>query len=152
MAKQDKPTSAMLRKLPSVDTLLKEPDLDRTYYWTVQAIDNSFCASPFAPEQSFTLTVLGETPDLPTQYRLFQNFPNPFNPQTTITFDLPRSCTVRLFLYNVLGEKVCQLVQQQYAAGRHRYILDATNLASGLYFYKLKADRFEQIHKMLIIK
>lgn len=89
---------------------------------------------------------------IPSSYTLEQNFPNPFNPITTIEFTLPYSGFVTLKIYNLLGEEVAMLFSEKLVAGKYKYDWDASGLASGTYFYKLKAGQFSQARKMLLIR
>lgn len=86
--------------------------------------------------------------DIPT---LQQNYPNPFNPETTITFWLPKRSSVRLGVYNLLGEKVIDIVNGIREAGINRVILDANNLASGIYLYHLDAGLYHDTKKMVVL-
>ena len=81
---------------------------------------------------------------IPTSYALQANYPNPFNPTTTIRYDLPEVADVRLVVFDVLGRGVAELVNGQKPAGRHEVVWDATGWASGVYFYHLKAGGFVQ--------
>ena len=90
--------------------------------------------------------------ELPTRFLLEQNYPNPFNPTTTIRYQLPRAAHVSLTVYDALGRRVMELVNADQAPGVHSVQLDASRLASGIYFYRLKAGSFEQIRKMLLAK
>lgn len=85
-------------------------------------------------------------------FRLRQNYPNPFNPVTTIEFSLPSSAEVILAVYNLLGEKVATLVSEKLPAGNHRLRWEASSLAGGLYFYRLKTARFSDTKKLLLLK
>jgi len=89
---------------------------------------------------------------LPDNYYLDNNYPNPFNPSTVISFGLPRLSNVSLSVYNILGQKVSTLVDSQLGAGYHSYEWNANKAASGVYFYQLKADDFTATHKMLLLK
>lgn len=93
---------------------------------------------------------------LPEQYELEQNYPNPFNPTTRITFDLPSSGHVELSVYNVLGEKVDQLIDDQLPAGRHSISwvpeADGKAMPSGVYFYRLSTHEITLARKMLLLK
>ena len=89
---------------------------------------------------------------LPKEFALMQNFPNPFNPTTTIRFAVPVAGMVSLKVYNVLGQEVATLVQGERPAGTYDAMLDASRLASGLYLYRLTAGTFSQVKKMLLIK
>ncbi len=85
-------------------------------------------------------------------YKLAQNYPNPFNPGTQITFTLPERATVKLSVYNLLGEEVATLVDGVRNAGVHEIPFTATSLPSGMYFYTLKAGQFSETRKMVLMK
>ncbi len=89
---------------------------------------------------------------LPTEYALQQNFPNPFNPTTTIRYQLPAAGQVTLNVYNALGQKVAELVNRNQQAGYYRVQINAQHFASGVYFYKLVSGKFVQMRKMLLLK
>ena len=89
---------------------------------------------------------------VPAEFALVQNFPNPFNPVTTITYSLPLKTQVELVIYNTLGESVMQLVNEEKEAGKYSVKFDATNLPSGIYFYKLQAGSFVETKKMVLMK
>jgi hypothetical protein len=94
---------------------------------------------------------------LPTRFALEQNYPNPFNPATTISFALPERTHVILEVYNLLGQKVRTLVNQTLPAGIHSVVFDALddnggNVASGVYFYRLKAARWSRSMKMMLMR
>lgn len=90
---------------------------------------------------------------IPVNYELTQNYPNPFNPTTTIRFGLPEASRVSLKIYNTLGEEVSSVVENMdLQAGYHAYNFDAGNLTSGVYFYKIEANDFYEVRKMILIK
>jgi len=89
---------------------------------------------------------------IPTEYTLKQNYPNPFNPSTTIEFSIPKSEFVTLKIYNLLGQEVVTLVSDKLVPDHYKYIWDATNYSSGIYFYKLEAGSFIQVQKLILIK
>jgi len=89
---------------------------------------------------------------LPSDFSLAQNFPNPFNPTTTIEFDLPADTHVQLYVYNMLGQRVAMLLDQPERGGRHRVEFDGSGLPSGLYFYRLVTPGFTSTRKMVLIK
>ncbi len=90
---------------------------------------------------------------IPDKYSLEQNYPNPFNPSTTIEFSLPENVkTVKVTIYNVLGQKVAELVNGSMPAGKYQYQWDAKDLASGMYIYELRTDKFVSIKKMILLK
>ncbi|MGE5458514.1 MAG: T9SS type A sorting domain-containing protein [Methanococcaceae archaeon] len=85
-------------------------------------------------------------------YNLLQNYPNPFNPSTTINYTLEKPGMVTLRVYDVLGRLVSTLVNQSQSAGSHSVNFNASNLSSGIYFYKIDAGSFQSIRKMMLIK
>ena len=89
---------------------------------------------------------------LPTEYTLYQNFPNPFNPITTIKYDLPNAGEVSLIIYDILGRRVKQLVNDKQQPGRYEIKFDASNLASGVYIYQLITDKYINAKKMILLK
>jgi hypothetical protein len=89
---------------------------------------------------------------LPNEYVLEQNYPNPFNPTTTIEFSMPQSGMVNLAVYNILGEQVKALINEERTAGKHSVQFNANHLASGIYFYQLQAGSFTQTKKMILLK
>ncbi len=88
----------------------------------------------------------------PLAFSLDQNYPNPFNPTTTISFSLPESRLVKLSIYNVLGQEVFKLVDQNLSAGQYKYQFDAKSLESGVYYYKIQAGDYTSIRKMTLLK
>ena len=90
--------------------------------------------------------------EVPKEFYLYQNFPNPFNPSTHIRFDLAKSGLVTLNVYDVTGKKVTELVNEELSAGIHSVNFNASNLSSGIYFYKIEAPGFTSIKKMILVK
>ncbi len=90
--------------------------------------------------------------NLPSRYVLENNYPNPFNPSTVIQFELPASSRVKLDIYNILGQKVAELVNSKLAAGHYSYKFNAADLASGVYLYRLQAGNFVSTKKMILSK
>ncbi|MFH0881981.1 MAG: T9SS type A sorting domain-containing protein, partial [bacterium] len=94
---------------------------------------------------------------LPKRFALYPNYPNPFNPDTQIRFELPESVPVKLVIYNVLGQQVRSLVNRRMQPGSHTVMFDGRSndgipLASGVYFYRLEAGRFVKNRKMVLLK
>ena len=89
---------------------------------------------------------------VPDSYMLNQNYPNPFNPSTTIRYGLPQRSTVSLTVFNALGQRVRQLVNEEQEAGYHEVKFDGTGLASGVYFYRLRAGGFVETKKFLFLQ
>ena len=89
---------------------------------------------------------------IPNVNKLFQNYPNPFNPSTTIDFTLPKPEFVTLKVYNIIGEEVATVVNDKLQSGNHTYEFDGSNLASGVYLYRIQAGEFQDVKKMILIK
>ena len=89
---------------------------------------------------------------LPTSFMLVQNYPNPFNTTTTIEYSIPRSENVSIVIYNLLSEEVARLVKAEMPAGYHTATWNASNVSSGIYFYRLRAGDFVQTKKMVLLK
>ena len=89
---------------------------------------------------------------VPFSFQLEQNYPNPFNPVTTISYLLPSRSEVLLIIYNLLGEEIVRLVDEIQPTGLHRIIWDASDVSSGIYFYKIQAGDFVQTKKMVLLK
>jgi hypothetical protein len=87
-----------------------------------------------------------------TSYELSQNFPNPFNPSTTIQFALPQAAFVTLEVFNVVGERVDVLLSQELNSGKYNYEWNGLTLTSGVYFYRLQAGSFVETRKMILLK
>ena len=88
----------------------------------------------------------------PVDYTLQQNYPNPFNPVTIISYSLPVKSEVELVIYNALGEGVMQLENEEKEAGRYSVKFNATELTSGIYFYRLQAGEFVETKKMVLLR
>ena len=80
--------------------------------------------------------------NVPTVYELYQNYPNPFNPTTKIKYSVPKTSKVSLALFTILGEEIATLVNEEKTAGNYEVEFNASNLPSGVYFYRLQAGEF----------
>ena len=103
------------------------------------------------PSRIYTGTGESKTPII-RQFRLYQNFPNPFNPDTKIDFDLPEAAKVRLEVFNAIGQRVSVLVNDFRPSGRYHVLFNGTHLASGIYWYRLQVENKVQIKKMILLK
>jgi hypothetical protein len=129
------------------------------YYWRVKLASeaefeytNSFNLTPGSPTDA-----PGESDPLPGKFALSQNYPNPFNPSTTIEFALPRRSDVTVTVYNVLGQRVVTLVDDNLAIGNHRVdwngtAHDGSPVVSGIYFYRIATDAFTSTKKMVLLR
>jgi hypothetical protein len=97
-------------------------------------------------------TGIASSPNVPLEFSLGQNYPNPFNPSTVIRYGLPQQSHVLLDVYNVIGQKVATLVNENQQAGFHEVHFNGTSLPSGLYFYRLTSGGFVQTLKMVLTK
>lgn len=88
----------------------------------------------------------------PAEFALSAAYPNPFNPTTTISFDLPEASFVTLSVYSILGQQVAQLVNEQKSPGRYTVSFDASTLSSGIYLYRLQTDSFMETMQMTLVK
>ena len=89
---------------------------------------------------------------IPDKYSLEQNYPNPFNPSTTIEFAVPKEVQVNLSIYDILGARVKELKNEVLKPGYYEVEFNASDLASGVYFYRIKAGDFIQTKKMILLK
>jgi hypothetical protein len=92
--------------------------------------------------------------EIPHSFALHQNYPNPFNPETVIGFDLPRGAFVALKIYNLIGQEVATLVNNQLPAGTHSVKLNSAhlNLPSGVYLYRITAGDFVKTRKLVLLR
>ena len=103
---------------------------------------------------TFTVTSasIDGTDLIPEKFALYQNYPNPFNPVTTISFDLPKESDVKLMIYDLKGRVLVELVTGRMVAGSHSVVWDASEVASGVYIYKLTAGDKQLTKKMILLK
>ncbi len=104
------------------------------------------------PLVSSVTDVTADNNYLPTDYALYQNYPNPFNPTTKIKYEVPKTSVVTLRVYDTLGSEVQTLVNGEQPAGVYEVLFDASRLASGVYFYRLRTNGFVETKKMILIK
>jgi hypothetical protein len=96
--------------------------------------------------------VISGNSNLPLSHALFQNFPNPFNPVTTIKFNIPNNSYIKLSVFDVTGREIEQLINTELTPGEYSYQFNASNYSSGIYFYRLESGGFSETRKMVIIK
>jgi len=101
---------------------------------------------------SIITDVKNKKPIIPQSIEIGQNYLNPFNPTTTIKYELPRESKVQLIIYNVLGEKVAELVNAFQRVGSYKVEWNAGNFASGVYIYRIKAGDFISSKKLILLK
>jgi hypothetical protein len=156
--------------ITTTDYIYNQLEAYKTYYWKVKA-KNQRCWGEFSEVNTFNAIFVSvdDTKELPAKYLLAQNHPNPFNPSTTILFDLPVESYVMLKVFNILGKEVATLIDGRQEAGYKTIEFsaegvsasggNASTLASGIYFYRLDATSvhdpgksFTQVKKMLLMK
>ena len=129
--------------------------------WNIIATDGKYDVS--ATNGPFTLTIDGSKLDVnesdlvPASFALYANYPNPFNPTTTISYDLPEQTQVTLGIYDLLGKQIKTLVNQSQDAGNKIAVWDGTDnlgrqVSAGVYLYQIQAGDFSQTRKMLLLK
>ena len=114
--------------------------------WGTHVASASFGVAPVTQPQANTLEEVAHT------FALNANYPNPFNPSTVISFSLPTQSNTRLVVYNVIGQEVATLLNGMQSAGEHNVTFNASNLPSGVYYYKLEAAGTSQVQKMLLAR
>ncbi len=128
------------------------------FRYKVKAVDNTNKESIYSSEVSIFgnggIWKIGSESNVNniSTYKLFSNFPNPFNPSTQIEFQIPKDGFVNLTVYNSLGQKITELVNSNLSIGKYNVEFNADNLPSGLYIYKLQAGEFSSVKKMMLTK
>jgi hypothetical protein len=134
-----------------------------TYRWIVTGIDcnpsnpvsDTFSfrtQNPYGPEGPGTLHSEISEENVVTEYQLEQNYPNPFNPVTRFDYALPEAGHVLLRVYSTIGQEVARLVDEYQSAGWKSVEFDASSLTTGVYFYRLDANHYRSMKKMVLIK
>ncbi len=131
-----------------------EPDYALEISATQTYIEEELASRGFGPGSLLFVLDEGEDPVTPrgSRYHLGQNHPNPFNPTTVINYSLAEDSHVSLVVYNVLGQEVAVLIDGHQPAGDHSVTWNAQGLPSGIYFYRMKTDRFTATKKMCLLK
>ena len=118
----------------------------------------TFCSNLDAPKTD-SISILevnnpsgNVTVGTPLKFELSQNYPNPFNPTTNISFGLPVDSKVTIKIYDISGREIRTLLNDTKAAGYYSVMFDASGLSSGVYFYKIEANNFSELKRMLLIK
>lgn len=127
--------------------------VNTTYYWKVRPDKES--EGYTTGERSFTTRATGITnisTEIPPEYKLFDNYPNPFNPTTNIRYAIPKNGFVNVVVYDGLGREVETLVNQNQQAGTYQVTFEGSSVSSGVYFYHLTSGDFRAVKKMVILK
>jgi hypothetical protein len=126
--------------------IVSDPDL------SVMVSSEGKITKPFYPDSDIFTSMDNEFPDLENDFKLNQNFPNPFNPSTIITYRIPQNGFTNLKLYNIQGEEVAHLINEMQSPGNYSLVFNAEGLPSGTYFYTLESGHFSKTRKFLILK
>jgi photosystem II stability/assembly factor-like uncharacterized protein len=151
---------------PGIDTTFKTPDSTEDFSvgniqpssqyvltgYVTNGFDTTASANAIWFNTASTITTISHLETLPTEFTLYQNYPNPFNPSTSITYRLPSTSHVTLRIYDVLGREVSILVNEVKQPGKYVVRFDGTNFSSGVYFCTMKAGKFFQTEKLLLLK
>jgi hypothetical protein len=124
------------------------------YYWKVASI-NSGGTGIFSSVWKFTVNpngIIGIASDIPKEFKLHNNYPNPFNPITKIKFEVPKNSIVKISIYDITGREMRILVNSNYIPGTYEVIFDASTLSSGIYFYRMQTNSFNSVKRMVLIK
>ena len=144
-----------VKKSDTLDLIVRfTPDSSRLYVDTLFIRNNSLTSLvtvPLMGQGTNTITHVAEL-GIPAEFKLHQSYPNPFNPSTTIQYDLPLPGHVTLVVYNVLGQVVTKLIDDQQGPGIYKAIWEASNVPSGIYFYRLQAGEFVETKKMILLR
>jgi hypothetical protein len=136
----------------------ESPAHDLVFVYNTRSGENQLALDEVRPDfEAITVALSGTNGSLPTEYALDQNYPNPFNPDTQIGLALPTDSHVRLDIFNVLGQHVRNLVDDEMPAGTHTVMwdgrdTDGSSVASGVYFYRITAEDFTSSKKMMLLK
>jgi hypothetical protein len=138
------------------NTQFSEPSFGTTYskinFIVYDTSGTSTAAFSFTTSGNTSPTEVATSSDVPQQYALNQNYPNPFNPTTMIQYQLPAQGFVTLKVYDVMGREVATLVNQKMNAGIHSAPFDGSRISSGVYFYRITADKYTATKKLLLLK
>lgn len=101
---------------------------------------------------NISVTDVGENPSNPASFKLFDNYPNPFNPSTTVRYSIPEVSFISIKIYDPLGKEVSSLVNETKQAGIYEDEFNASDLSSGIYYYTLQAGSFRETKKMILLR
>jgi hypothetical protein len=128
--------------------------LSTKYFWRVNAT-NILGTSAWSVIKNFTIRTTGIkqiSSEIPPDYKLFNNYPNPFNPATTIKFQIPKTGLVEIKVFDITGKLITTMINQTLKEGIYETSFNASSLPSGIYFVKLQAGNFTGINKIVLVK
>lgn len=124
------------------------------YYWRIAGV-NIGGQGPWSVVWNFRTGLVGLNQtenEIPVQYRLYNNYPNPFNPATKIKFDIPEQSFTKILIYDINGKEISMPVNEQLNPGSYDAVFDASKLPSGVYFYKIISGSYTDVKKMILVK
>jgi hypothetical protein len=142
-------------KMNSTSQILSGLESGKSYYWRVRSVNSNGEVSSYSTLEMFTpnsTTGITDKKEIPTEFQLKQNFPNPFNPTTIMEFNIPVKGFYSLDVFNILGEKVTTLVNGMLNPGIYKTTFNGKDLSSGVYLYRLYGNNVNLVRKMLMIK
>ncbi|MBX7047401.1 MAG: T9SS type A sorting domain-containing protein [Ignavibacteria bacterium] len=128
--------------------------LNTDYWWRIQPVIGA-AAGLYSDGWGFhtrTTGVQNVSSNVPSVYKLYNNYPNPFNPATKIKFDLPKNSYVKINVFDVTGRMINEIVNQNLSAGSYETEFNGSNLSSGIYYYRIEAGDFVETKKMILVK
>ena len=147
-------TGTLVRNLPVFETYFEESRFSyQDYYYQVTAVYDRGESGP-CNEVTLLYTKIAndQSANMPVKFNLDQNYPNPFNPATTISYSLPKTQFVKLIIYNLSGQEILTLVEENQLAGNYQVQFDGSQLTSGVYIYRLQTDEFSDSRKFILMK
>lgn len=130
-------------------------EINTLYYWKVRSQDSvgfGIYSAPWSFRSRLTGNINMMSEIIPSDYKLFSNYPNPFNPTTKIKFDLPKSSFVKINVFDITGKMINEIVNMNLNAGSYETEFNGSNLSSGIYYYRIEAGNFVETKKMILIK
>ena len=122
------------------------------YYTVLSNVDRLAVEKYLNDKYQVIVTDVKESNFVPEKFSLEQNYPNPFNPSTTIKYSVAKPGMVRIAVYNALGQKIKDLVNEVKETGSYSIAFDASGISSGIYFYRIETQQFSEVKKMIVLK
>jgi hypothetical protein len=141
--------SDLIKSLWTINGTFNNTGNDVSGNWSVIDSSGTICSGSWGP---IILSIEKMGGEIPERFLITQNYPNPFNPSTKIKFALPKPQIVKVEIYNPLGQRIKYLLNEHMKAGYHEIEFTATNLSSGVYFYRIQTGEFQNVKKMILIK